>query len=435
MSLKKFEFGFGNTTQSVELPEEHIQEVLHGRNVPAVDVKEATLRCLRQPIASKPLQELVSAGDKVCLVVADVTRIWNRSHEFLIHVVNELNLAGIPDEDMYIVFAQGTHRAHTPEENVRVVGEEVARRIRMYQHDCLNNDELTLVGTTRLGTPVFLNKRVVEADKIIVAGGITPHLFAGYGGGRKLILPGVASFDTIQKNHCHALADRFGDGINPKTRNCIINDNPVSDDMIEAMHMVNPVFMVNSIINAEGKICCMIGGDPDKAWVEGTKIVYENQKVSIKGRADVTFACAGGYPKDISLYQGCKCYDPSDETTKKGGIIIAIMEARDIHEPPAYLDSFKYETEEEMEKALRECFTIPFFVAFNLFCMTHRYTIYLVTKPENFAEVRRTNQIPVATVEEAWKLAEAQLKREGKDDYTITIIPHCGAVVSFQPEK
>ena len=181
MSLKKFEFGFGNTTQSVELPEEHIQEVLHGRNVPAVDVKEATLRCLRQPIASKPLQELVSAGDKVCLVVADATRIWNRSHEFLIHVVNELNLAGIPDEDMYIVFAQGTHRAHTPEENVRVVGEEVARRIRMYQHDCLNNEELTLVGTTKLGTPVVLNKRVVEADKIIVAGGITPHLFAGYG--------------------------------------------------------------------------------------------------------------------------------------------------------------------------------------------------------------------------------------------------------------
>lgn len=131
------------------------------------------------------------------------------------------------------------------------------------------------------------------------------------------------------------------------------------------------------------------------------------------------------------LYQGSKCYDPADVAVKDGGIIIAIMEASDIQEPPAYLNSFQYETEADMERALRHHFTIPFFVAFNLFCMTHRYTIYLVTKPENFEAIRKTNQIPVATVEEAWALAQKQLEKEGKTDYTINVMPHCAAIVPY----
>ena len=336
---------------------------------------------------------------------------------------------------MYIVFAQGTHREQTPEEDVRVVGEEVTKRIKMYQHHCRNNDELTCVGTTKLGTKVMLNKYVVAADKIIIIDGITAHLFAGYGGGRKLILPGVAGWDTIQENHCHALADHFGAGINPKTRNGIIHDNPVNDDMIEAMSMLRPTFLVHSIINTEGKISNIVAGDPYEAWLEGTKICYANQRVPFKQRADVTFACAGGYPKDVSLYQGSKCYDPADVTTKHGGIIIAIMEASDINEPAEYLGSFKYDNEQDMEKDLRACFTIPFFVAFNLFCMTHRYTIYLVTKKENFEAIRKTNQIPCATVEEAWNLAKAQLEREGKKDYTINVIPHCGSIIAEEPKQ
>ncbi len=432
MALKEFEFGFGKTIQKVMLPEEHITNVLEAVPTPACDVKEATLDCMRHPIGSKPLTEVVSKGDKVCIVCADVTRIWNHSDEFVIYIVNELNLAGIPDEDICILFAQGTHREQTPEEDVAVVGEELTKRIKLYQHHCKNKDELVHIGDTSRGTPVWINKHAVEADKVIIVDGITPHLFAGYGGGRKLILPGVAGDDTIQINHCHALGEKFGSGINPKTRSTLLDDNPVSDDMQEASDMIKPCFMVHSIVNADGKICKMIGGDPYKAWLEGTKFVYKIQKVPFAEKADVTFACAGGYPKDVSLYQGSKCYDPSDVVTKKGGIIIAIMEASDIWEPAAYLNSFTYDTEEEMEKALRHHFTIPFFVAFNLFCMTHQYTIYLVTKPENFEAIRKTNQIPVATVAEAWKLAQEQLAKEGKKDYSITVMGHCSALVPYQ---
>ena len=429
MALKEFTFGFGTGTQSVMLPEERISDILEGNDVPAVDVEAATLECMRHPIGSAPLTEVVHPGDKVCLVCADVTRSWNHSDQFVIHIVNELNRAGIPDEDMYIVFAQGTHRAQTDEENIRVVGEEVTRRITMYQHNSRDKDNLTLIGTTKLGTPVWINKHVAEADKVIVVNGITTHLFAGYGGGRKLILPGVAGWDTIQINHCHALADEFGGGVNPKTCSAKLHDNPVNDDMNEASDMLRPCFLVHSVVNAEGKICRMVGGDCHEAWLEGTREVHRIQRVPFKQKADVTFACAGGYPKDVNLYQGVKCYDPAVMATKEGGIIITIMEARDIMDPPEYINSFVYDTEADMEQALRKEFSIPFFVAFMLYCMSHKYTMYLVTKKENFDIVKKTNQIPVETIEEAWELAQKQLAAEGKTDYTINVMPHCASVL------
>ena len=427
--MRTFTFGFGTGTQSVEIPEDCVRSVIEGRPAPAVDAEEAALAAMRRPIGSAPLAETVKKGDKVCIICADVTRSWNRSDQFVIHVVNELNLAGIPDEDITILFAQGTHRTQTREEDIRVVGEEAARRIRLIQHDSRDKDGLVLVGTTTLGTPVWINKHAAEADKIILVNGITTHLFAGYSGGRKLILPGVAGWDTIQSNHCHALADTFGGGVNPKTRATVLEDNPVSDDMQEAADMLAPCFLIHSVINAEGEICRIVGGDPHEAWMEGVREVARTQRAEYAERADVTFACAGGYPKDVNLYQGSKFYDAAAETTKKGGVIIAIVEAREIGDPPEFMASFAYETEADMERDLRKRFTIPFFAAFNLFCMAHKYTIYMVTKKENFDAVRRTGQIPAETVEDAWRMAREKLAAEGKTDITVNIMPHGGAVI------
>ena len=432
MSLKEFKLAYGHGTQSVMLPEEHISDVLEGVPTPACDVKEATIECMRHPIGAEPLHDLVKKGDKVCLVVADITRAWNRASEFTVHVVNELNDAGIPDDDIYIVFAQGTHRVHTDEENVTCVGEEVASRIKMYQHVSTDKSMLTHVGTTTRGTDVWIDTRVVEADKVILINAISTHDMAGFGGGRKLILPGVAGFETVQQNHCHALGDEVGSGLNPDSHVLKTEGNPVSEDMQEGCDMLHPCFLVHSLINADGEVSDMVGGDPYEAWAAGAKETYRMQKVPMKQKADVTIVSAGGYPKDTNLYQGTKCYTSSDMATKKGGIIITMIEADDIMEPPAYLDSFKYDNLEDMEKALRKCFTIPFFVAFENLITATTHTIYFVTKPENFDIIRKkTPQIPVATVQEAWELAKKQLEKEGKTDYTINIIPHGSAVVPF----
>ena len=432
MSLKEFQLAFGRGTQSVMLPEEHISDVLEGVPTASCDVKEATLACMRHPIGCKPLSETVKKGDKVCLVVADITRAWNRASEFLVYVVNELNLAGIPDNDMYIVFAQGTHRPHTDEENVTCVGEEVARRIKMYQHISTDHAQHTFMGTTTRGTDVWIDTRVAKADKVILINAVSTHDMAGFGGGRKLILPGVSSFETVQQNHCHALGNALGSGLNPDAKLLKIEGNPVSEDMQEACDMVHPCFLVHSLINEEGEISSMVGGDPYKAWLEGTKETYRMQKVPVKQEADVTIVSAGGYPKDTNLYQGTKCYTTAEIATKKGGIIITMIEAEDVMEPAAYLGSFKYKNLTDMEKGLRDCFTIPFFVAFENLTTALTHTVYIVTKPENFDILReKTHQIPVATVEEAWQLAQKQLEKEGKTDYSINIIPHGSAIVPF----
>lgn len=429
MAEKLYTFGYGMGTQTVRLPEEAVQEVIEGRPAPAVDVAAATVDALRRPIGSRPLADLVHPGDRVCLLCADVTRSWNHSEQFVIHIVNELNRAGIPDADMFILFAQGTHRPQTEEENVRVVGEEAARRIRMYQHDCRDRASLVRLGVTSRGTPVDINRRAAEADKVILIDGITTHLFAGYSAGRKLILPGVASWEAIQRNHCHALADTFGGGVNPATRAAVVEHNPVSDDMEEAADMLRPCFLVHSIVNVDGAICRMVGGDPKAAWLEGVSEVARLQKVDYRARADVTIASAGGYPKDVNLYQGCKFYDAAAETTKPGGCIIAIVEAADILDPPEFMESFRFDSEADMERALRQDFSIPFFAAFNLLCRAHRYTIYMVTKRENFDHVRKTGQIPVETCEEAWTLARQTLAARGIPRPTVNILPHGGSVI------
>lgn len=432
MALKKYTFPYGRGFQTVMLPEERISDVLEGMPTKACNIKEATISCMRRPIGSLPLSEKVKPGDKVCLVTADITRAWNHVRDFMIHIVNELNAAGIPDEDIYIVFAQGTHRAHTEEENIECVGEEVAKRIRMYQHDCRDKDKLTYMGMTSRGTEVFIDTRVAAADKVILINAVSTHDMAGFGGGRKLILPGVAGWDTIQQNHCHALGDEIGSGLNPDSRVLKIEGNPVSEDMQEGCDMVAPCFLIHSLINADGEVSGMVGGDPYKAWRKGTEEIYRMQKVPMKQKTDVTIVSAGGYPKDTNLYQGTKCYTSAEMATKKGGIIITLMEAEDVYEPPAYLDSFKYPDTASMEKALRACFTIPFFVAFCNLQTALTHTVYFVTRKENFDLIReKTHQIPVATLEEAWALAQKQLEKEGKTDYTVNLIPHGSAVVPY----
>lgn len=432
MALKEYSFPYGRGFQKVMLPEEKISDILEGVPTKSCDIKEATLACMRHPTESAPLAEKVRPGDKVCLVVADITRAWNHARDFIIHIINELNGAGVPDEDICVVFAQGTHRAHTEEENIECVGEEAAKRIKLYQHDCRDKNGLTYMGTTSRGTEVFINKRVAGADKVILVNAVSTHDMAGFGGGRKLILPGVAGWDTIQQNHCHALGDEIGSGLNPDSHVLKIEGNPVSEDMQEGCDMVAPCFLIHSLINADGEVSGMVGGDPYKAWRKGTEEIYRMQKVPMKQKADVTIVSAGGYPKDTNLYQGTKCYTSAEMATKKGGIIITLMEAEDVYEPPAYLDSFKYPDVESMEKALRACFTIPFFVAFCNLQTALNHTVYFVTKKENFDVIRKkTHQIPVATLEEAWALVQKQLEKEGKTGYTVNLIPHGSAVVPF----
>ena len=176
--MRKYQLPYGNGFQEVTLPEEKILYDIHG-NQAAIqeDIAAATLAAVREPIASQTLQQVVQKGDKVAVIVSDVTRLV-RTAEFLPVIIGEINAAGVPDEDITIVVATGTHRAHTHEEDIAVCGEEIVKRIKIHQHDSRNNEELTDFGVTSFGTPILIDSYVAEADKVIITGAASLHPMA-----------------------------------------------------------------------------------------------------------------------------------------------------------------------------------------------------------------------------------------------------------------
>ena len=428
MSLKTFKIPYGNGVQEVDLPEEKILYDIHGNKAEIKeDLAAETLRALRDPIDSKPLSQLVEKGDKIAIVVSDLTRMV-RTKEFLPVILGELNVNGIPDEDICIVVGTGTHRGHTPEENIIVYGADVCKRVAIYQHDCLAAD-LVPMGVTSRGTPILINKHVATADKVIVTGGITLHPMAGFGGGRKGIMPGVSGHATIMANHAHALADKVGDRCNPACVAGILDNNPFHEDMEEACSVLNPTFLVNVVFTPDGDLFEVAAGHWKNAWLKGCKDLLEISKVDIDQQADVVIASAGGSPKDTNLYQGTKAHMNADFALKKGGILIVALECPDIKEPAIFSEWCSKSDLLQMEKECRANFSIPAFVAFKTRCIIQDCTAYMVTLPENFAYVRQTGQIPVATVAQAWKLAQEKLKEQGKEDYKIIFMGHASSTL------
>lgn len=427
--MKKYQLPYGNGFQEVTLPEEKVLYDIHGNKADVLeDITAATLAAVRCPIASQPLQKVVRKGDKVAVIVSDVTRLV-RTAEFLPVIISEINAAGVPDEDITIIVATGTHRAHTHDEDIAVCGKDIVKRIKIHQHDSRNNEELTDLGVTSFGTPILIDSYVAEADKVIITGAVSLHPMAGFGGGRKAVMPGVSGHATIMHNHAIALAPKVGDGCNPLCETGLLEGNPLHEDMVEVTKKLDPAFLVNMVFTPEGKLHEVLAGHWYKAWEKGCKDLVAMAGVPIKELADVVFASAGGSPKDMNLYQSCKAHMNAVFAVKKGGIMILTLECPDIKEPAIFTDWFSKSDVLQFEKDVRADFSIPAFVAFKTRCIVNSLTTYLVTKPENFEFVRQTGQIPVASLEEAWLLTQQELAKQGKDDYKITIMGHASATM------
>lgn len=416
-----FEFGYGSSKISVGLPEEKIINNVLGKPCPAIaDVPAAVREALRNPIGTSSLKEVVEPGDKVAVVVSDITRAWVKFDQFLPVLLDELNEAGVSDQNIFITIAPGAHRLNTEEEFVVLCGEKVCQRVVVYNHDCHNQDELVYTGKTNNGVECYLNKRVAEANKMILTGGIVHHLMAGFGGGRKAILPGISGFKTIQGNHLFCMNKEVGKGLNP---NCIsgkLDGNEMNDDMIEQAALAKPDFILNAVFTPENKFTKFVAGHWYEAWLAGTKMVDEIYGIPITAQADLVISTAGGFPKDINLYQGVKTIDNAYMAVKPGGVVICFLELQDIMEPAEFSDWFKYPTMLEHELALRDNFTIPGFLAYRLLDIARQLSLIIVTKKENAEFISKAGMIPAATAEEALTIAKEKLGR--REDYTITVM-------------
>ncbi|MEM0240863.1 MAG: nickel-dependent lactate racemase [Candidatus Nezhaarchaeales archaeon] len=282
------------------------------KDLPPIDEVSATREALRRPIASKPLCEIAKPGMKAVIVVDDVTRATPR-RKIVPVILDELNNAGIPDSDIRVVIALGTHRYLRPEEIVKCVGDEVLRRVEVLNHEWMDREKLVYIGETKSGIPVYVNKLVYEADLIVGIGCILPHLYAGYGGGAKIIQPGVCGEVTTARTHV------LGALIGPE--NLLGNpDNEVRREMEEVAEAVGLDFIVNVVLNGRGEVVRVVAGDVKRAFREGVAVAEEIYRREIPRLADVVIV--NSYPAILDYWQAIKGLVHAQLGVKEGGTII-----------------------------------------------------------------------------------------------------------------
>ncbi len=419
--MKSFTLKYGKGTVSFEIPEDQLLYTIMGRDVNALpDLGEACQYALGHPIDSPPLREIVKPGEKVAITVSDITRVWQKSDQILPVIINTLNEAGVPDENIKIVIAMGGHRQNTEDEFIEICGKEACHRVKVINHDAWDTKNMVYLGKTSRGTEVSVNKIVEEVDKLILTGGVIYHYLVGYGGGRKSILPGISSIKTIQQNHMFAMGPEVGSGISPQSVPKLTRGNDAHEDMMEIAAFVNPVFIVNVVANLENKIAGIFAGNWVSAWLEATKLVDEVCGVEIEEEADIVIASAGGYPMDINLYQSAKTMDNVRYAMKKGGVAIMLSECPDISEPADFFQWFDYPSDLEMEKALRENFSIAGWTALKELECHKKGNYILLTKKENAEHARKAKVYPVSDMKEALEIA---YKKCGVSKPKITVMP------------
>ncbi|MBM7632308.1 nickel-dependent lactate racemase [Geomicrobium sediminis] len=310
---------YGQENLTIDVPDHaHIIEPKH---IPAVDDQMgAVLKSMASPIGTKPLNEMVKKDDTVAIVISDITR--PTPNHILVPAILEM-LDHVPHEQFVIINGTGTHRDQTREEFVGMLGEWIVDNIRIVNNQCHNNDELVKVGESKYGCDVYLNKDYVEADFRIVTGFIEPHFFAGFSGGPKGIMPGIAGIETIMTFHN---ARMIG---NPKATWGNMVDNPVQDMTREINAMCKPEFMLNVTLNGDKDITAVFSGELYEAHDAGCAYAKEHAMVKCDDRFDVVITSNSGYPLDQNLYQAVKGMSAAHKIVKEGGTIIVASECSD----------------------------------------------------------------------------------------------------------
>lgn len=401
--MKKVKMKYGQTYIEASVKEENLIGIIEANEIELEKNEDQIIKeALENPISSARLKELVHKGEKICVVIPDVTRAWQKTDKFLFRIVEELEAGGVEDKDIIFISALGSHRKQTREEHEKLLGKELYQRFKVIDHEGFDKDSLVYLGETTYGTPVYINKIAMECDHIVITGGIVYHLLVGWAGGKKTILPGISGVETIMKNHSLSMNDNLGEGVKASVCCGNIENNPVHLDMLEAASFVKPTFMFNVIMGPGGKIASAVAGNYIDAHSQGMKIVDSIDGVNIKEKSDLVIASAGGYPKDINLYQSIKTLINAREAVKEGGYIIVATQCSEGLGGDKYIQDLilNYDNLLDREKCLREDFTISKFVAYCLCETAYKYRVILISDIQQEL-VKNANITVVKNMEEA----------------------------------
>ena len=382
---------------------------------------ETVRLAMEHPIGTRPLHELAAGKNKVVIIASDHTRPVP-SRMIMPLMLQEIR-AGNPDADITILIATGLHRSTSRKELVNKFGKEIVDNERIVIHDCDDSENMTFLGTLPSGGRLVINRLAAEADLLVSEGFIEPHFFAGFSGGRKSVLPGIASRETVMYNHNSSFI------ASKDARTGVLENNLIHADMLFAARAARLAFIVNVVIDAHHDPIFAVAGDCELAHKAGREFLLNHCCVYAEP-ADVVITTNGGYPMDQNIYQSVKGMTAAEAAIKDGGIIIMASECSDGHGGKSFYETFKAEDDNGiiMEKILSRspADTIPDQWQSQIFArvLMKARIIFISSCPDEL--VREMHMIPARSFDEAFDIAR---KMHGHENFSLNIIPDGVSVI------
>ncbi|MCH3963860.1 MAG: nickel-dependent lactate racemase [Clostridium sp.] len=422
--MAKIELPYNKRKIEIEIDDKNLAGVLESKaGEYKTDLTEAEIveKALDNPIGSPKLEELVKGKKNMVIISSDHTRPVPSKiiMPILLKRIRNVN----PDIDIKILIATGFHRLTTKEELINKFGKEIAENENIIVHDSRDKSSLVKIGTLPSGGELIINKTAVETELLIAEGFIESHFFAGFSGGRKSILPGIASATTVMANHCAEFI------ASPHSRTGILEDNPIHKDMLYAAEKAKLAFIINVVIDSNKKIINAFAGHSKLAHEDGCKFVLDLSKVS-KVDADIAISTNGGYPLDQNIYQSVKGMTAAEATCKDGGVIIMVAACNDGHggegfynnlanvkTPKEYLDT--------VEKVPRNETVPDQWESQILARILNKHTVIMVTDMCDPNIIKNIHMQHASTFEEALKKAYDIAGKDAK----VAVVPDGVAVI------
>jgi nickel-dependent lactate racemase len=331
----EIDFAFGRDRIRLNLPEGRHYSLVESRSAkPLADRDKSLADALEQPIGCAPLAELARGKRTAAIAVCDITRpAPNRVT--LPPLLDRLHAAGIPVEGITILVATGLHRGATKAEIETIVGPEIAQRYRVENHDAKDFAAHQPLGSTRRGTPVYIDRRFLNADLHITLGFIEQHIMAGFSGGRKLVAPGMAAQETIKVLHSPKFMRE------PMATEGAIEGNPLHQELLEIAGLARHDFILDVTLTKEREISGVFAGNPVQAHAAGVSFMRENSTFPMPGLADAVITSSAGYPLDLTFYQTAKGITAAQHIVKRGGRILLLGECAEGIGSPEYAEKLR----------------------------------------------------------------------------------------------
>ena len=385
---------YGKEEVQLPIPDKNILQVLNMKEEEVLSNPEEKLKkLLENPIGSPSLKELIfqKKAQKILIIVNDITR--PTPYKIILPpLLNELDEAGVNKEDIKFIIATGIHRDNSKEELSNIFGEDLIYTYKFINHNA-DNPDLNYLDKLKSGNELWVNSIVSESDFIITTGVIVPHYFAGFSGGRKSILPGICGRKTIEANHAQMT--------HPDARAGNLRGNPVHEEMQEAAEKVGVDFNINVVTDENCKIVDIVAGELFESWQKGVEVCKKIFLCPIKQKAEVVIVSAGGYPKDINVYQAQKALDNAYQAVKSGGTIILLAECTEGYGEPIFEQWIKEaESPEDIIKRIKEKFVLGGHKAYGIARVVKEVEVILISSlpPE---KVRKLFFIPMRNISPA----------------------------------